>query len=89
MNPSLVEFFGLFGSLLSSITFVPQVYKAWKSKSIGDLSIYKILIVTLSTVVWLIYGAFHDPILLPVVSCNAFICLLSLVLLYFKFTFKK
>jgi MtN3 and saliva related transmembrane protein len=89
MHPSVVEFFGLFGSLLSSITFSPQVYKAWKSKSIGDLSIYTILIVTLSTLVWLVYGIFHQPLLVPVVSCNAFICLLSLVLLYFKFTFKN
>lgn len=82
-----VEAFGLFGSFLSSITFVPQVYKAWKSKSVGDLSIYTILIVTLSTVVWLVYGFFHTPLLLPVVLCNGFIFLLSLVLLYFKMRF--
>ena len=82
-----VEAFGLFGSFLSSITFVPQVFKAWKSKSVGDLSIYTILIVTLSTVVWLVYGFFHTPLLLPVVLCNGFIFLLSLVLLYFKIRF--
>jgi MtN3 and saliva related transmembrane protein len=79
-----VEFVGLTGSFLSSITFVPQVYKAWKSKSIGDLSIYTILIVSLSTLIWLVYGIFHRPFLLPVVICNGFIFLLSLLLLYFK-----
>ncbi|HMO31954.1 MAG TPA: SemiSWEET family transporter [Lacibacter sp.] len=84
-----VEPVGLFGSFLSSITFVPQVYKAWQSRSVGDLSIYTILIVTLSTVVWLIYGFFHQPLLLPVVLCNGFIFLLSLVLLYFKLYFGK
>lgn len=88
MHQSIVEIFGLIGSLLSSITFVPQVYKAWRTKRIGDLSIYTILIVTLSTLVWLVYGIFHEPFLLPVVSCNAFICCLSLLLLYFKLTFK-
>lgn len=89
MTAFWVEAAGLFGSFLSSITFVPQVYKAWQSKSIGDLSIYTILIVTSSTLVWLVYGFFNDPMLLPVVLCNGFIFLLSLVLLYFKFTFKK
>ena len=84
-----VEAVGLFGSFLSSITFVPQVYKAWQSKSVGDLSVYTILIVTTSTLVWLVYGFFHSPLLLPVVLCNGFIFLLSLVLLYFKYTFKK
>ncbi len=84
-----VEAVGLSGSFLSSITFIPQVYKAWQSRSVGDLSIYTILIVTTSTVVWLIYGIFNNPLLLPVVLCNGFIFLLSLVLLYFKLTFKK
>ena len=84
-----VEAVGLLGSFLSSITFIPQVYKAWQSRSVGDLSIYTILIVTTSTVVLLIYGIFNSPLLLPVVLCNGFIFLLSLVLLYFKLSFKK
>ena len=85
---NLLEVVGMTGSVLSSITFVPQVYKAWQTKSVGDLSIYTILIVTTSTLVWLVYGFFHIPMLLPVVLCNGFIFLLSLVLLYFKFAFK-
>jgi MtN3 and saliva related transmembrane protein len=79
-----VAFVGLAGSFLSSITFVPQVYKVWKNKRAGDLSIYTILIVTSSTLIWLVYGVFHQPFLLPVVICNGFIFLLSLLLLYFK-----
>ena len=89
MTPFWVEVVGLFGSFLSSITFVPQVYKAWRSKSVGDLSIYTILIVSSSTLVWLVYGFCNNPLLLPVVLCNGFIFLLSLVLLYFKISFKK
>jgi len=84
---SWIDIVGHFGSFLSSITFMPQVYKAWQSKSVGDLSIYTILIVTLSTVVWLVYGIGYT--LWPVIICNAIICALSLVLLYFKLTFKK
>jgi MtN3 and saliva related transmembrane protein len=83
-----VEIVGFTGSMLSSVTFVPQVYKAWKSKSVGDLSIYTILIVSVSTLIWLVYGFFHQPVLLPVILCNGFIFLLSLVLLYFKNIFK-
>mgnify|MGYP002789115246 CR=1 FL=1 len=82
-----IDIVGHFGSFLSSITFMPQVYKAWQSKSVGDLSIYTILIVTFSTVVWLVYGIGYT--LWPVIICNSIICVLSLVLLYFKLTFKK
>lgn len=84
---TFIDIVGHFGSFLSSITFMPQVYKAWQSKSVGDLSIYTILIVTFSTVVWLVYG--FGYMLWPVIICNSIICFLSLVLLYFKLTFKK
>jgi MtN3 and saliva related transmembrane protein len=83
-----VEYAGFIGSLLSSVTFVPQVYKAWKSKSVGDLSVYTIMIVSVSTLIWIVYGYFHQPMLIPVLLCNSFIFLLSLVLLYFKFAFR-
>jgi MtN3 and saliva related transmembrane protein len=66
---------------------MPQVYKAWKSKRIGDLSIYTILIVLCSTVIWLVYGLGY--MLWPVIICNAIICMLSFLLLYFKLTYKN
>lgn len=81
------EVVGHIGSALSSITFMPQVYQAWKTKSVGDLSLTMMLIVFLSTIIWLIYGIGRD--LMPVIICNGVICLLSLVLIYFKFSFKK
>ena len=82
-----IDFAGHFGSFLSSITFIPQVFKAWKSKRIADLSIYTILIVMFSTAVWLIYGIGY--MLWTVIICNSIICGLSFVLLYFKLTFKQ
>lgn len=85
-----IDIIGHVGSFLSSITFLPQVYKTWKTKSAGDLSTTMMLIVTTSTLVWLAYGIWHEPEpLMPVIICNAIICFLSLLLLYFKFTFKK
>lgn len=82
-----IEVAGHTGAFLSSITFIPQVYKAWKSKSVGDLSIVMMFIVFSSTIVWLIYGV--NLLLWPVIICNSIIAGLSLVLIYFKFTFKK
>lgn len=81
-----IEMIGLLGAFLSSITFIPQVYKAWQTKSVGDLSLAMMLIVFTSTIVWLVYGVQLN--LLPVIICNAIICGLSLALIYFKFAFK-
>ena len=78
---------GHLGSALSSITFMPPVYLAWKTKSVGDLSFAMLFIVFVSTITWLIYGsALH---LWPVITCNGIICILSVILIYFKFRFAK
>lgn len=84
-----VEIVGLIGSFLSSVTFIPQVYKTWKSKRAEDLSLEMMLIVCVSTIVWLIYGIFNNPMLWPVIICNGIIFLLSVLLIFFKLTFKK
>jgi MtN3 and saliva related transmembrane protein len=81
-----IEFVGHFGALLSSITFIPQVYKAWQSRSVGDLSLNMMFIVFTSTIVWLVYGIVLE--LWPVIVANSIICLLSSLLIYFKFSFK-
>ena len=83
----IIEIAGLVGSVLSSITFLPQVIKAWQSKSMGDVSLLMLFIVFLSTVIWLVYGVGKG--LRPVIICNSIICFLSILLLYFKFTFKS
>ena len=82
-----IEYVGLFGAFLSAITFIPQVLLAYKSKSVGDLSLGMLLIVFTSVIVWLVYGIYLN--LLPVIIANSVILLLSLVLLYFKYTFKR
>lgn len=79
------EWVGHFGALLSSITFIPQVYKAWITRSVEDLSMTMILIVFTSTIVWLVYA--FSLWLWPVIVANVVICSLSLVLIYFKLTF--
>lgn len=82
-----IELAGHTGSFLSSITFMPQVYKVWKSKSADDLSIYMLVIILASTMVWIIYGV--NLSLAPVYICNGIICALSLMLIYFKIRYKK
>ena len=81
-----VEAMGLFGAFLTSVTFIPQVYKTWQTKKAGDLSLSMLLIVGLSTIVWLTYAV--ALMLWPVIIANAIIGVLSLLLIYFKLTFK-
>ncbi len=81
------EYFGYIGAFLSAVTFMPQVWLAWKTKSVGDLSLGMLSIVFISVVVWLIYAFALG--LLPVIIANSIVGVLAIILLYFKFTFPK
>ncbi len=81
------EYFGYIGAFLSAVTFMPQVWLAWKTKSVGDLSLGMLSIVFISVVVWLVYAFALG--LLPVIIANTIVGVLAIILLYFKFTFPK
>jgi MtN3 and saliva related transmembrane protein len=82
-----VQFMGHFGAFLTSVTFIPQVYRTWKLRSAGDISLLMLCIVLLSTIVWLTYAL--ALMLWPVIIANGIVCVLSLLLIYFKIAFKK
>ena len=77
---------GHFGAFLTSVTFIPQVYRTWKLRSAGDLSLLMLFIVLTSTIVWLTYAV--ALMLWPVIIANGIVCVLSMLLIYFKVTFK-
>ncbi len=86
-NFNWVDYLGLFGAFLTSITFIPQVLQAYKSKSVKDLSTGMLFIIFSSVIVWLVYGFAKN--LLPVIIANSIVLILSTILLYFKATFKN
>ena len=82
-----IQLAGHVGAFLSSVTFIPQVYRVWKTKSANDLSMTMMVSVFISTVIWLVYGV--SLMLWPVILANSVIAVLSLMLIYFKLTFKR
>ena len=79
------EYLGYIGVVTGSLTFVPQVWMAWKTRSVGDLSIWMILILLINVVIWLIYGITGKD--KAMIMANSIILVLSLLMLYFKLTF--
>jgi len=50
------EYLGLLAGLLTTISFLPQAIKTWKTKSAKDLSLQMFLIFCTGVVLWLAYG---------------------------------
>ena len=77
---------GLIAGALTSISFLPQVIKTWRSKSATDLSLSMFGIFSAGITIWLSYGIRVDN--LPVIAANTITLILCLVILYFKIKFR-
>jgi len=73
---------GLTAGTLTTVAFIPQLAKAWKSRSTGDLSWGMVLTFTIGVLLWLIYGIWIDS--LPVILANAVTLLLQLGIISLK-----
>ncbi|HRI79905.1 MAG TPA: SemiSWEET family transporter [Cyclobacteriaceae bacterium] len=82
-----IELIGHVGAFLTSVTFIPQVYKVWQTKSVNDLSLTMLFIILTSTIVWLVYA--FALMLLPVILANSIVFILDVMLIYFKFAYGK
>jgi MtN3 and saliva related transmembrane protein len=87
MDSINVEILGLVSGALTTIAFIPQVMKTYKSKSAKNLSLGMFLIFCMGTIGWLAYGIFRSDV--PVMAANAVTLALCLVIIYFKFRFKE
>lgn len=62
------EIIGLIAATLTTSSFIPQVYKAWKYKSTKDISLVMYLILFIGSVLWLYYGLMIQSV--PVIMAN-------------------
>ena len=76
---------GLAAGALTTIAFVPQLTKAWRTKSTGDLSWGMLVTFSTGVLLWLIYGLWIDS--LPVILANAVTLLLQAGIVSLKIKF--
>ncbi|HEV7333461.1 MAG TPA: SemiSWEET transporter [Flavisolibacter sp.] len=80
-----IDILGMTAGCISSITFLPQVIKTWKTKSAADISLLMFTFATISVIMWLVYGIILKNI--PIIFTNSMVLLFSLIMLYFKFRY--
>lgn len=77
---------GLIAGFLTTMAFIPQVVKTWRTRSAKDLSLVMFLLYCLGVFLWMIYGIMIDE--LPVILWNIITLILAAVILIFKIKFK-
>ena len=82
-----VNYIGIFAGALTTISFIPQVVKVWKSKSTKDLSAWWLLIFCVGVSSWLLYGFLIID--LPIIIANAATIFLLLFIVIAKIIFRN
>jgi len=77
---------GFIAGILTTVAFVPQVVKIWKTKHARDISLGMFAIFSSGVLLWLFYGIEIDA--MPVIVANAVTLGLSLTILVFKIKYK-
>ena len=81
-----ISLLGLVAGAFTTIAFLPQVLKTWKSRSAKDLSLGMFSIFTMGVAMWLAYGILIND--LPVILANVITLILASTLLFFKLRWK-
>ncbi|MBU0536676.1 MAG: hypothetical protein KKE20_06945 [Nanoarchaeota archaeon] len=78
----ITEIIGYLGGLFIMISFIPQVVKSYRTRSVGDLSLGMILATLLGTIFWVTYGYLISS--MPVLIMNSIFGLIVVYQLYLK-----
>ena len=85
MDP--INVLGLVAGSLTTVAFVPQVLKTWRSKSGDDISYAMFTLFATGVLLWLLYGiALHAT---PIIVANAITLALTLAVLALKRRYQR
>ncbi|MBI3569816.1 MAG: SemiSWEET transporter [Gammaproteobacteria bacterium] len=80
------DLLGLVAGTLTTAAFVPQVVKAWRTRSTSDISLGMFVLFNVGLVLWLAYGVIIGS--WPVVLTNVVTLVLALTILFLKLRYK-
>ena len=81
------DLFGFSAALLTTIAFLPQLYKTWTTKSAEDVSLIMLILFITGLICWIIYGSRIHSI--PILVANVVTFIFNFSILILKITYSK
>ncbi|MCK5559292.1 MAG: hypothetical protein KAJ51_01820, partial [Thermoplasmata archaeon] len=70
MDSTALEIMGLIAGAVTSIGFIPQLIKGYRTKRLEDVSYFMPIVLAFGMTLWFIYGFFFKAI--AIMAANAF-----------------
>jgi MtN3 and saliva related transmembrane protein len=85
--PIHIEVIGLLAAVLTTISFVPQIYKIKKTKSTESVSLTMFLLFFIGVILWFIYGLYLRSVAMTV--ANTVTGILTLTIIFYKIRYRE
>ena len=86
-NFNYIDLFGFLAAFLTTIAFLPQLYKTWKTKSADDVSLIMLILFITGLICWIIYGLKINSI--PILVANVVSFIFNFSILILKLSYNK
>jgi len=80
------ELLGFIAAALGALSFLPQVIRIWKHRSVKDISAAMYILYTISLLLWLAYGIIIESE--PLIIAEIFTLILVSIILVMKYLWK-
>ena len=77
---------GLVAGTLTTLSFLPQLVKAWKTRSTHDISFGMLALFSAGLVLWIVYGVIVTDV--PVIAANSLTLLFVGLILALKLRYR-
>ena len=86
-NFNYIDLFGFSAAFLTTIAFLPQLYKTWQTKSAEDVSLIMLILFITGLICWIIYGSkIHST---PILVANVVTFIFNFLILILKISYRK
>ena len=82
-----IDLFGFLAALLTTIAFLPQLFKTWKTKSADDVSLIMLILFITGVACWIVYGIQIKSI--PILTANIITFIFNFSILILKITYTQ
>ena len=82
-----LDLLGLVATCFTTSSFVPQVWRTWKTRDVSGISLPTYVIITIGLALWLVYGWLRRD--MPLMVANAVMVVLTGAITVMKLRFEQ
>ena len=82
-----LDLLGLVATCFTTSSFVPQVWRTWKTRDVSGISLPTYVIITIGLALWLVYGWLRGD--MPLMVANAVMVVLTGAITVMKLRFEQ